>query len=55
MNPEIRIGNSRIGLDHPTYFIADIASNHGGDLEIAKKINFRSCSGGCECSKIPTF
>ena len=25
---DIRIGNRRIALDAPTYFIADIAANH---------------------------
>ena len=36
MNPEIKIANTRIGLDYPTYFIADIAANHDGDIERAK-------------------
>jgi len=30
---EIKFGDRTIGLDHPTYFIADIAANHGNDLE----------------------
>jgi N-acetylneuraminate synthase len=29
---EIRIGEHIIGLNHPAYFIADIAANHDGDL-----------------------
>ena len=33
---EIKFGNHTIGLNHPTYFIADIAANHDGDLERAK-------------------
>ena len=33
---EIKLGNRTIGLNHPTYFIADIAANHDGDLERAK-------------------
>ena len=33
---EIRIGQHTIGLNHPTYFIADIAANHDGSLERAK-------------------
>ena len=33
--PEITVGSRKIGLDHPTYFIADIAANHDGDLERA--------------------
>ena len=33
---EITIDNKKIGPQHPTYFIADIAANHDGDLERAK-------------------
>jgi N-acetylneuraminate synthase len=33
---EIKIGNRLIGPNQPTYFIADIAANHDGDLERAK-------------------
>ena len=32
---DIKIGDRTIGPDHPTYFIADIAANHDGDLERA--------------------
>ena len=35
---EIKFGNRTIGLNHPTYFIADIAANHDGDMERAKKL-----------------
>ncbi len=31
-----KIGNRDISIDAPTYFIADIAANHDGDLERAK-------------------
>ncbi|MCZ2121069.1 MAG: hypothetical protein LC108_02255 [Anaerolineales bacterium] len=34
---EIKFGNRTIGLNHPTYFIADIAANHDGDMERAKR------------------
>ena len=34
----IKFGNHTIGLNHPTYFIADIAANHDGDMERAKKL-----------------
>jgi len=32
----IQINNNRIGENYPTYFIADIAANHDGDLQRAK-------------------
>ncbi len=35
---EIKFGNRTIGLNHPTYFIADIAANHDGDLDRAKEL-----------------
>lgn len=55
MNPEIQIGNSKIGLDHPTYFIADIASNHGGDLEIAKTLIIEAAAAGANAAKFQHF
>ena len=33
---EFQIGTHTVGAGHPTYFIADIAANHDGDLERAK-------------------
>ena len=33
--PEITIADREVGLNHPTYFIADIAANHDGDLDRA--------------------
>jgi len=38
MNSFITIGERKIGLDYPTYFIADIAANHDGNLDRAKKL-----------------
>jgi len=35
---EIRIGNRSIGITQPSYFIADIAANHDGELERAKEV-----------------
>ena len=32
---DIQVGKQKIGLNHPTYFIADIAANHDGDLSKA--------------------
>ena len=34
----IEIEDRVIGTSHPTYFIADIAANHDGDLERAKDL-----------------
>ena len=32
---DIKVDNRLIGVDHPTYFIADIAANHDGDISRA--------------------
>lgn len=57
VNPEtlLEIGNSRIGLDHPTYFIADIAANHDGDLERAKDLIYKAAESGADAAKFQHF
>ena len=34
----LKIGNSEINDNSPTYFIADIGANHDGSLKRAKKL-----------------
>ena len=36
--PVVTIADRDVGLNYPTYFIADIAANHDGDLERAKRL-----------------
>ena len=43
---EIKFGNRTIGLNHPTYFIADIAANHDGDIEA------RNCSSAWQRKQV---
>lgn len=52
---EIYIGNSRISINSPTYFIADIASNHNGDLERAKELIWLSKEAGADAVKFQHF
>ena len=40
------IGNIKIGLDSPTYFIADVAANHDGDLERAIDLIYLCAEAG---------
>ena len=54
-NKEIKIGNKTIGLNHPTYFIADIAANHDGDLERAKDLIYLAKEAGADCAKFQHF
>ena len=48
---EIKIGKHTIGYNHPTYFIADIAANHDGDLERAKKLISLAKESGADAVK----
>jgi len=53
--PEITIADRKIGLNHPTYFIADIAANHDGDLERAKMLIHVAAEAGAEAAKFQNF
>ena len=52
---EIQIGAHKIGGKHPTYFIADIAANHDGDLERAKLLIQLSKEAGANAAKFQNF
>jgi sialic acid synthase SpsE len=55
MSPKIKISNTNIGLDYPTYFIADIAANHDGDIERAKDLIYMSAESGANAAKFQNF
>jgi N-acetylneuraminate synthase len=52
---EIKFGKHTIGLNHPTYFIADIAANHDGDLDRAKKLIHLAKEAGADAAKFQNF
>jgi len=52
---EIQIGKRLIGLAHPTYFIADIAANHDGDLERARMLIRLAKEAGADAAKFQNF
>lgn len=52
---EIQIGNRKIGPNHPTYFIADIAANHDGDLERARLLIRLAKEAGADAAKFQNF
>jgi N-acetylneuraminate synthase len=54
-SPTITILGRRIGLDHPTYFIADIAANHDGDLDRAVTLIKLAKEAGAEAAKFQNF
>jgi sialic acid synthase SpsE len=52
---EICIGKEKISINHPSYFIADIASNHDGDLARAKELIWLSKESGADAVKFQHF
>jgi sialic acid synthase SpsE len=52
---EMKINNKPIGGDHPTYFIADIAANHDGDLDRAKTLIHLAAQAGADAAKFQNF
>ena len=54
-NHEFSIGDRKIGLNEPTYFIADIASSHDGELSRAKDLIWLVKEAGADCAKFQHF
>ncbi len=52
---EINISGRRISVDTPTYFIADIAASHDGELSRAKDLIYRAKEAGAEAAKFQHF
>lgn len=52
---QIKIENKIIGKNKPTYFIADIAANHDGDLERAKELIHKAAAAGADAAKFQHF
>jgi len=52
---DITIGDRLIGPEHPTYFIADIAANHDGNLERAKLLIRLAKEAGADAAKFQNF
>ena len=54
-NQVLKVNETNIGRDYPTYFIADIAANHDGDLERAKNLIFLAAESGASAAKFQHF
>lgn len=54
-NSILDIAGKKIGLNEPTYFIADIAANHDSDLERAKKLIYLAKDAGADAAKFQHF
>jgi len=54
-NSDLIIDGQHVGRKHPTYFIADIAANHDGDLERAKALIWLAKDAGADAAKFQHF
>jgi sialic acid synthase SpsE len=53
--PELHISNRPVGLNHPAYFIADIGSNHDGNLDRACELIHLAAKAGADAVKFQYF
>jgi N-acetylneuraminate synthase len=51
----ITIGDRRIGLEFPTYFVADIAASHDGELDRAVELIHLAAEAGADAAKFQNF
>lgn len=51
----ITINGRRIGYEEPTYFVADIAANHDGDLQRAISLIHLAAEAGADAAKFQHF
>ncbi len=49
------VGGRDVAIDRPTYFIADIASSHDGELSRAKDLIWLAKEAGADCAKFQHF
>ena len=50
-----QIGQSTISPDSQTYFIADVAANHDGELQRAKDLIWSAKEAGADCAKFQHY
>lgn len=51
----LQLGKKNVGLEYPTYFVADIAANHDGDLDRAKLLIRLCAKAGADAAKFQNF
>lgn len=54
-NNSFMLANNKISADSKTYFIADIAANHDGDIEKAKDLIYMAKEAGADAAKFQHF
>ena len=50
-----KIAGKSIGMEHPVYFIADVAANHDGKLDRAKELIRLAAESGADAAKFQNF
>jgi sialic acid synthase SpsE len=55
VTPQISVGDRQIGLGHPTWFVADIAANHDGDIGRARRLIELAAEAGADAAKFQNF
>lgn len=55
MSITFKLGRQEVGGNNPTYFIADIAANHDGDLDRAKALIYQAAEAGADAAKFQHF
>ena len=51
----LKINDQKIGENFPTYFIADVAASHDGDIERAKDLIYLAAEKGADAAKFQHF
>ena len=51
----LNLGNKEVGLEQPTYFVADISANHDGELDRAKLLIRLCAEAGANAAKFQNF
>lgn len=53
---ELKLNNGKIiGNNEKPYIIAELGSNHNGDMELAKKLIYQAKEAGCNCVKFQSW
>ncbi|GAB1421627.1 pseudaminic acid synthase [Anaerolineales bacterium] len=53
--PEFKIAERTVGLDHPTYIVAEVSANHNQDFDQAVKIIEAAAEAGVDAVKLQTY
>ena len=55
MRPFIRVGNRKIGADHPVFIVAEVSANHHQKYEEAERLIRTAARAGADAIKLQTY